>query len=122
MDRRKELKQAYKNAPKTAGVFQIRNTVTGKVFFGSSKNLHGVFEKNRMQLSSGSHLNSPLQTDWKRDGPDVFVFEILETLPVNDDPVYDYSTDLEILEYMWMEKLEPFTDNVYNTSRRVRQA
>ncbi|MBI5647490.1 MAG: GIY-YIG nuclease family protein [Ignavibacteriae bacterium] len=122
MDSRKQLKQAYKNEPKTAGVFQIRHIDSGRIFFGSSKNLHGVFAKNRLQLTMGGHLNSALQADWTRDGADAFVFEIVETLPVNEDPAHDYGPDLDILEMIWIDKLAPFAGNVYNTSRKVRQA
>lgn len=36
MDRKKELKQLYKETKIEAGVYQIRNTVNNKVFIGST--------------------------------------------------------------------------------------
>lgn len=38
MNRKKELKQQYKEIPIEAGVFQIKNTVNNKIFIASTRN------------------------------------------------------------------------------------
>ena len=41
MDKRRELKQQYKEIIHPAGIYQIKNTANGKIFIGSSMNLSG---------------------------------------------------------------------------------
>ena len=53
----------------------------------------------------GGHRNRELQKDWNEMGPDVFEFEILDTLERRDGPDYDPTEDLQLLEELWVEKL-----------------
>ncbi len=118
---RKDLKRAYKERKIPSGVFQIKNAVNGKVLLGSSLNLEGVFNRHRFQLSAGGHPNRALQRDWNMDGPDSFVFEVLEVVQVKDDPNFDLNDELTLLEQIWLEKLQPFGERGYNTDSRIRQ-
>jgi hypothetical protein len=120
MDRRKELKRAFKERPVVAGVFQIRNVKTGRIFFGSSLNMHGPLDRNRFLLQIGKHANEELQRDWNALGPDAFAFEVLETVPVREEAAPDYSEDLAILEQIWLDKLAPFGEGGYNRDKRIR--
>ena len=120
MDKKKELKRAFKRRPIVAGVFRIRNLVSGRIFFGSSTNMHGPLDRNRFLLSINKHPNENLQRDWNNLGQEAFAFEVLETIPVRDDPDPDYSEDLAILEQIWLDKLLPFGENGYNTEKRIR--
>ena len=120
MDRRKELKRAFKERPVVAGVFQIRNLITGKIFFGSSVNMHGPLDRNRFLLTIDKHPNEELQRDWNTLGPDAFAFETLETIPQHDEPNPDYTEDLAILEQIWLDRLQPFREAGYNKEKRIR--
>ncbi len=118
---RKEIKRAYKERKKPAGVFQVRNTVNGKILLGSSLNLEGVFNGQRFRLSSGRHSNRALQSDWNAYGPENFAFETLEVVQVKDDPNFDVNDELTLLEEIWLEKLQPFGEKGYNTDSHIRQ-
>ncbi len=122
MTNRQELKRAYREQPKPAGVFQIKNTVNGKVFLGSSLNLNGPLNSHKFLLKSGVHKNKPMQAEWNSYGPAAFVFEILEEVKVTDDPHFKLSDELTLLEEIWLEELQPFGDRGYNTSKAIRQA
>lgn len=117
---KKKLKEEYKNLVHPKGIFIIKNEKTGKVFLGSSMNLHGILEKNRLMLNMGSHFITPLQSDWKEHGENSFTLEIVETLELKDDPNYDYNDDLELLEMIWIEKYRPFDKNCYNKNEKIR--
>ena len=117
---KKKLKEEYRNTIPDKGVFAIKNNKNGKVFLGSSLNLHGVLNKNKFILNMGSHKNEALQKYWKTYGEKAFSFEILETLKLKEDPDYDYDEDLEILEMMWVEKFRPFEKNCYNQNEKIR--
>jgi group I intron endonuclease len=111
---RAELKRAYREASRQAGIYQIRNTRSGKILLGSSTNLHGPLNKHRFMLSIGRHDNAALQEDWNRNGPDAFSFDILEVVKPSDDPAFCLEDELTLLEQIWLEKLRPMGDRGYN--------
>jgi hypothetical protein len=73
-------------------------------------------------LKIGSHRNKALQQDWNEYGEQKFVFEILETVTVKDDPNFNLSDELTLLEMIWLEKLQPFGEKGYNLNSNIRQA
>jgi biotin operon repressor len=109
-----EIKKQYKEAPRQAGIFQVKNTVSGKILLGSSKNLHGPLNKHRFLLSIGRHWIKTMQEDWDRLGPDAFVFEVLEVLKQKDDPAFNLEDELSLLEQIWTERVQPFGEHGYN--------
>jgi hypothetical protein len=122
MQRRKEINRAYQERVKPSGVFQVRNLANGKVLLGSSLNLEGPLNKHRFMLQINSHPNRELQKDWNEFGPGQFTFEILETIPVKDDPNFNLKDELTLLEEIWLEKLQPFGERGYNDGPRIREA
>ena len=111
---RAEIRRTYKETPRQAGVFQVRNLKNGKVLLGSSTNLHGPLNKHRFNLSIGRHENQALQSDWNQFGPDAFAFEILEVIKPSDDPLFCIEDELTLIEQIWLEKLQPFGERGYN--------
>jgi hypothetical protein len=117
---RKKLIREYRNKVHPKGVFAIRNRQTGRTFLGSTLNLYNIIERNKFRLNAGGHQNERLQKDWRTCGEGCFTFEILETLPLQEDPAYDYDDDLKILEMIWVEKFRPFSENCYNDNENIR--
>ena len=95
---RKEIIRKYKETPLPSGVFRVRNNVSMKSFVGSSPNLPGMLNRQRFQLERGSHPDVDLQKDWDAFGSDAFTFEILDEIEPSDEPGYDASEDLHVLE------------------------
>jgi len=110
---RKELLRQYKETPRPAGVFAVRNTVDGKVLIGPSTNLPGMLNRLRFQLEAGRHPIRDMQADWKRLGESAFTFEVLDTLEPPDDPATDPADDLEALVDMWIDRLGISADKLY---------
>jgi hypothetical protein len=111
---RAEMKRAYKETPKQAGIFRIKNLTSGDILLGSSTNLHGPLNKHRFLLTIGKHDNQALQRDWNRLGADSFAFEIIEVVKTTDDPTFDLGDELALLEQIWLEKLRPLGQPAYN--------
>lgn len=111
---RKAIIREYKNTPCPMGIYQIKNQINGKALIGSSKNLPGIINRFKTELKLGSCRNVTLQKEWKQFGSDAFEFKELEVLKPLDDQAYDPSEDLNILEELWIEKLEPYGDKGYN--------
>ncbi|NOU74100.1 GIY-YIG nuclease family protein [Paenibacillus sp. LMG 31458] len=113
MNRRQELQQQYKETKKEAGVFQVRNTINGKLWVISTKNLKSMNGK-LMELQMGTHRNQFLQKDWNEFGGDAFVLEVLEVLKVKETGYFDENDALKKLEEKWLEELQPYEDRGYN--------
>ncbi|WP_028402642.1 GIY-YIG nuclease family protein [Ectobacillus panaciterrae] len=116
MDRKKELKQLYKETKIEAGVYQIKNTQNQKIFIGSTRNLktlNGV----KFTLEMGGHLNKTLQNEWKHFGEDAFIFEVLEILKKNEAGYFNEKKELEKLEEKWLDQLQPYGERGYNREK-----
>jgi hypothetical protein len=118
MDNKKELIKRYKQTVQDMGIFQIKNKTNGKIFIGSAKDLPGIMNSNKFQLKIGRHYNQVLQKEYSDSGETNFDFEVLDYLKPKEDPLYDYSEDLKVLEEMWLEKLQPYGDKGYNRLKK----
>jgi hypothetical protein len=115
---RKELTREYKEQKLPMGVFQVRNTASGKIFIGSSTNLNAARNGEMFKLEMGGHMNTALQTDYKALGASTFVFEILHELKLPDDAP-DPRGELKALEAMTIEDLQPFGEKGYNKMPKI---
>jgi hypothetical protein len=111
---KKDAIREYKMSHRPMGVFQIRNKTNGKVLIDSSNNIPGKINRHTFALNAGQHGSRSLQADWNEFGSSAFEFETIEPLEPRDDPKYDYRSDLETLEELWLEKVQPFGENGYN--------
>ncbi|QED49350.1 GIY-YIG nuclease family protein [Cytobacillus dafuensis] len=113
MDRKKELKQLYKETEVEAGVYQIKNTQNGKLFVGSTRNTRTLKGK-KFSLEMGTDTNKRLQEEWNQFGKDAFVFEILEVLKKKKEGFFDEKRELKKLEEKWLNQLQPYGERGYN--------
>jgi hypothetical protein len=116
IDKREIIKQ-YKQNPPEMGIFQIKNKINGKILIGKAKNLMGILNRNKFQLKNGTHVIKELQDDFNKFGEENFIFEQLDSLKPKDDFKYDYTEDLELLEELWLEKLQPYNEKGYNLKK-----
>lgn len=87
-----------------SGVYEIRNTISGKGYVGSSTNISRRWYQHRRRLGNNSHKNPYLQNAWNKYGGDVFDFRVL---------VY-----AETAEYIRIENLLLATNNYeYNIAK-----
>ncbi len=117
IDRKARMRQ-YKETPRPAGVYRVRNTVTGKSLVGSTGDLPGMLNRQRFQLENGSHPDRELQSDWNELGSGAFEFEVLDRLEPKHEPAYDPTEDLRVLKEMWLQKLTVSGEPLYRQSRR----
>jgi hypothetical protein len=117
-DERKERIRQYKETPRPAGIYVVRNKANGKWLIGSSADLPGMLNRQRFQLECGSHPDKELQRDWNDSGPDAFEFHVLDELKPQDEPGQDLSEDLRVLKQMWIERLTEAGQPLYPHSLR----
>ena len=106
---RKALIRAYKETRRPMGVYRVHNTRDDRSFVGRSVDLPSILNRERTALRFGMHSNVELQRDWNALGPDAFVFEVLDTIkPPDEQPDYDPTDDLRVLESLWLDRLQPY--------------
>jgi hypothetical protein len=107
-DRRRELRAIYEQQPREAGVYLLRNTVSGRVLVASSPDLRSV--RNRLEFGratgSAGVLDRRLLADARAHGVGAFELEIVDILPVPPDSTREQVlADLAELEELWRERL-----------------
>lgn len=114
MNRKKELKQQFKEMSVEAGIYQIKNTVNNKILIGSTKNFKTLNGIKFSLETNGYTPNKELQKEWNQFGKDAFVIDIVEKLKKHDDPYFNEKNALAELEEKWLEKLQPYGERGYN--------
>jgi hypothetical protein len=115
-NRRKELKEEYRQIKTYMGVYQITNKKNGKIFIDSCPNLKNKWLTLQAQLEMGMFANAQVQKDWKVLGADAFAYEVLEQKET--DKVTDMRWELKQIVKPWLEKLQPFGERGYNKEPR----
>lgn len=87
--RRKELLQQYSERPPQDGVFALRNSTTGEVWIGVSRNLDTQHNGLWARLSNGVLINKDVQASWKAHGEAAFSYEIVERFTESDPHVIE---------------------------------
>ncbi|HST57516.1 MAG TPA: GIY-YIG nuclease family protein [Longimicrobium sp.] len=109
---RADLRRRYKEEGRPMGVYAFRNAVNGRMLIGASQNLPGAQNSLRFQLRMGSHRNRELQADWKAHGEASFTWDVLDELKL--EPGADARAELDALERLWLDELEPYGERGYN--------
>lgn len=113
--KQKALTREYRRQPKTLGAYCIRNTISGKCFVGVSRDVTARLNRHRFALKSNTELViQELQKDWNALGAEAFEFTVLDTIEPRDEPDFDPSEDLEVLEQLWLDQLKSFEPDGYN--------
>jgi hypothetical protein len=114
-ENRRALSRQYKESVRPAGVFVVRNTVSGRIYVAGSLDVEGAMNRARFELNMGSHRCRPLGQDWVALGAAHFSFEVIDRLKEReDDPAFDRKAELEKLFALWQEELQCFSEKGYN--------
>jgi group I intron endonuclease len=65
-----------------AVIYRITNMANGKYYIGSAESFARREWQHKYDLRKGIHKNPRLQAAWNKYGADMFVFEIIEEVPV----------------------------------------
>ena len=90
-----------------SGIYKITNTINGKFYIGSSKDIDWRWYCHKHYLKNGKHDNPKLQRSWNKHGENIFTFDIIEE--VNDEKI------LLEREQHYLNLLKPFERDIgYN--------
>lgn len=91
------------------GIYSITNTVSGKVYIGSTVDFDTRWAYHRSRLRCNKHDNSYLQRSWDKYGECAFEFSILECLD-------DFEKLIEV-EQFWMDAYREEGRELYNIGK-----
>jgi len=114
-EKRREIIKNYKQLSVPMGIYQLKNLKNGKILIGSTKNLKARKNREWMSFETNTYPVKELQEAWNEAGENGVSFEIIDILePKKDEPDYNYTKDLQFLEELWLDKLQPYNDRGYN--------
>ena len=105
---RNELRSAYESRATDAGVYGLRNTLSGRLLILSSADLRAVRNRFEFAQVTGSigALDGRLASEARTVGVAAFALEVLDRLSVEPDTSADQlAADLAELEALWRAKL-----------------
>lgn len=105
MTDRRALKRQYLETRTRAGVYAIRNLVTGRALIKGSSHAQAALNRHRFELKHGGHANPLLRKDWADHGESSFVFEVLDLVKPREEPDFDIASELETLVTLWRQEI-----------------
>lgn len=105
MTNRKALKRQYLETKTRAGVYAIRNQITGRVLVAGSTNVQGTLNRHHFELRYGQHRNAKLAQDWVEHGETNFLFDVLDMVKHSEDPAFNAAQELEMLVSLWRQEI-----------------
>jgi len=105
MTNKKTLKRQYLETTTRAGVYAIRNQITGRALVAGSTNVQGTLNRNRFELQRGQHRNARLAQDWVEHGETNFLFDVVDVVKPSEDPAFNAARELEMLVSLWRQEI-----------------
>ena len=102
---KKTLKRQYLETKTRAGVYAIRNQITGRALVAGSTNAQGTLNRHRFELQHGQHRNAMLAQDWVEYGETNFIFTVLDMVKHSEDPAFNAPRELEMLVSLWRQEI-----------------
>ena len=105
MTNKKTLKRQYLETKTRAGVYAIRNQITGRALVAGSTNVQGTLNRHHFELRYGQHRNARLAQDWVEHGETNFLFDVLDMVKPSEDPAFNAAQELEMLVGLWRQEI-----------------
>jgi hypothetical protein len=121
MTDRQALKKEYLETKTRAGVYAIRNHLTGRALVAGSANVQGSLNRHLFELRYGTHRDAQLAQDWKAYGECGFSFEVLDMVKHSDDPAFNAAEELAQLTALWRQEMGCEGEQGYSEAGRVAQ-
>jgi hypothetical protein len=118
MTDKQTLKRQYLETKIRAGVYAIRNQITGRALVAGSTNAQGTLNRHRFELRFGQHRNVKLAQDWAMHGETSFIFEVLDMVKPSEDPAFEVKLELEALVNLWQQEIPCMGDRGYGDPRK----
>jgi group I intron endonuclease len=99
------------NQTRIVGIYKITCVTNGKIYIGSSIDVHRRWGLHRTHLNTGNHNNKYLLRAFWKYGKDSFTWEVIEEC--SEDILWER-------EQHYLDALQPFNEKGYNSARVVK--
>jgi len=99
------------NQSRTVGIYKITCIPNGKIYVGSSVDVHRRWGLHRTDLNTGKNNNKYLLRAFEKYGKESFMWEVIEECSQNI---------LWEREQYYLDTLQPFNEKGYNSARVVK--
>lgn len=104
-DKRKQLKNNYKNKAAVGGVYAIECSGNHRRCIKSTVDIAGIKNRFQFALSIKGCPDPIMNNEWIQYGSDAFSLVILEELTMKDGQTpKEFANDIALLYEMWLEK------------------
>ena len=117
MTNKQTLKRQYLETKTRAGVYAIRNQITGRALVAGSTNAQGTLNRHRFELQQGQHRNPRLAQDWVEHGEVSFFFEVIDMVKPNEDTAFNAAQELKMLVSLWRQEINCVGELGYDEPR-----
>ena len=117
MTNKQTLKRQYLETKTRAGVYAIRNQITGRALVAGSTNAQGALNRHRFELQHRLHRNARLAQDWIEHGETNFLFDVLDMVKPSEDPAFNAAQELEMLVSLWCQEIPCLGELGYGNPR-----
>lgn len=102
------------------GIYQIKNTVNGKIYIGSTASTRRRFREHKRYLRGNYHRNPHLQSSWNKHGEDAFEFSVVYEVDTVDEllPHEQWCLDVMLPEY----NIAIFADSSFRGMKHSEEA
>ena len=88
------------------GIYAVKISRSDTIIIGCGTDIQAKINRHKTELRFGSHRNSQLQEAWNSLGENAVEFEVLDVLEHKEDSKSNTAQELQVLEEMWIHKLE----------------
>lgn len=117
MTNKRTLKRQYLETKTRAGVYAIRNQITGRALVAESTNVQETLNRHRFELRHGQHRNARLAQDWVEHGETNFLFDVLDIVKPSEEPAFNAAQKLEMLVGLWRQEVPCLGEFSYDAPR-----
>lgn len=106
MDRKRQLKEQYKQMKPDMGIMIVRSQSEKWCYLEGTQNLRATMNGTPFKLKAGFHPSRELLKKWQEHQGSNLTFDVLEQLEYDkDETKTDYSDELALMLMEWQERL-----------------
>lgn len=104
-EKRKELKNAYRNRQMTGGICCLKCSGNQRSLIQATRDTESLRNRFNFAMKMKTFPDPQMYDEWKMYGSESFSFTVLEEIKKREDQTEkEFAEDIDVLYEMWLEK------------------